>query len=109
MDVVDVSQWLDQGFVLREKDFRDSVQRWDASAHSGHLVALRTTDAILPDWAWMLVAQTLNAAGAQAMVGSKADATQRAWHDAVLDLDLETFRGQRVIVKGCASAGLIPW
>ena len=32
VDVVDVSQWLDQGFVLREKDFRDSVKRWDASA-----------------------------------------------------------------------------
>ena len=47
VDVVDVSQWLDQGFVLREKDFRDSVQRWDASAHSGHLVALHcTTDAL---------------------------------------------------------------
>ena len=106
VDVVDVSQWLDQGFVLREKDFRDSVKSWDASSHAGHLVALHcTTDAILPDWAWMLVAQTLNASGAQAMVGSKADATQRAWHDAVLDLDLETYRGQRVIVKGCASAG----
>ena len=106
VDVVDVSQWLDQGFVLREKDFRDSVKSWDASSHAGHLVALHcTTDAILPDWARMLVAHALNAAGARAMVGSKADATQRAWHDAVIELDLETYRGQRIIVEGCAAAG----
>ena len=36
VDVVDVSQWLDQGFVLREKDFRDSVKRWDAARHASH-------------------------------------------------------------------------
>ena len=106
VDEVDVSQWLDQGFVLREKDFRDNIKRWDASAHNSHLVALHcTTDAILPDWAWMLVAHALHEAGAQAMVGSKADAMQRAWQDAVLELDLEAYRGERVIVKGCATAG----
>lgn len=106
VDEVDVSQWLDQGFVLREKDFRDNIKRWDASVHAGHLVALHcTTDAILPDWAWMLVAQTLHEAGSQAMVGSKNDAMQRAWQDAVHALDVEAYRGERVIVKGCATAG----
>ena len=37
--------------------------------------------------------------------GVKGDAMQRAWHDAVLDLDLETYRGQRVIVSRATAGG----
>ena len=56
---MDLAQWLDQGIVLREKAFRQQVSEWDASLQ-GHVVAMHcSSDAILPDWAWMLMAAKL--------------------------------------------------
>lgn len=106
VEQVDLAVWLDGGIVLREKSFREEVDRWDASPLAGHIVGLTcSTEAILPDWAWMLVTANLHAAGAIAMVGDLKDAQAHAWQQAVKDLELETYRDQRVIVKGCATAG----
>ena len=109
MDVVDLSTWLDQGVLLREQPFRDHVKAWDASAIAGHIVALTcSTEAILPDWAWMLVTAKLNALGATALVGSEEDARAHAWRMAVTQLNLDDYRDQRVIVKGCATRVVQP-
>ena len=103
---VDLSAWLEGGFVLREKHFRQEVKAWDASPYKDHVVAMDcSTDAILPDWAWMLVTAKLNALGATALVGSMEDARAHAWRMAVTQLNLDDYRDQRVIVKGCATAG----
>lgn len=104
--VVDLAEWLDQGIVLREKPFRQQVSAWDASKLEGHVVAMRcSSDAILPDWAWMLVAAKLQSYGASSLVGSLEEAQTQAWRLAIESLDLDTYRDQRVIVKGCATAG----
>ena len=106
VDSIDVAQWLDNGFILREKPFRDAVAQWDASPLAHHVVALVcTTDAILPDWAWMLVAAKLRSLGSTAIVGSLAEAKALAWREAVHSLDLDAYKDERVIVKGCASVG----
>ena len=84
-----LEQWLDQGILLREQPFRDHVKAWDANALGGHIVALTcSTEAILPDWAWMLVTAKLNALGATALVGVWRTPKRKAWRMAVtLDLD----------------------
>lgn len=103
---IDVAQWLDNGFILREKPFRDAVAQWDASPLAQHIVALVcTTDAILPDWAWMLVAAKLNSTESTAIVGSLYEAQALAWREAVYNLELDAYRNERVIVKGCAAVG----
>ena len=103
---VDLSEWLDQGIVLREKAFRQQVSEWDASALEGHVVAMHcSSDAILPDWAWMLVAAKLQSFDTFSIVGSIEEAQTQAWQLSVEALNLDTYRDQRVIVKGCATAG----
>lgn len=103
---VDLAQWLAEGGILREKLFREGVTAWDASALHGHVVALNCSlDAILPDWAWMLVTAKLSSAGATVVTGSRTEAQSMAWRRAVAALDVETYRDERVIVKGCATAG----
>ena len=53
---IDLSQWLDQGFLLREKYFRTSLKSHDWQQYKDHYVALQcSTDAILPSWAYLLV------------------------------------------------------
>tara|TARA_B100001115_G_C15620275_1_gene297678 strand:+ start:96 stop:605 length:510 start_codon:yes stop_codon:yes gene_type:complete len=106
VEVVDLSSWLDSGIILREKPFRNSITSWDASKLKGHIVALTcSTKAILPDWAWMLVTAKLSEIGATALVGSIEDARVLAYRHAVNNLNLEDYRGQRIIVKGCATSG----
>lgn len=103
---VDLAEWLDQGIVLREKAFRQQVSEWDASQLEGHVVAIHcSSDAILPDWAWMLVAAKLQSFDTFSIVGSLDEARAHAWRLAVQSVDLDTYRDQRVIVKGCATAG----
>ena len=103
---VDLAKWLDQGFVLREKAFRQQVSEWDASGLKGHVVGLHcSSDAILPDWAWMLVAAKLQSFQAFSLVGSLDEAHAHAWRLAAQSIELDTYRDQRVIVKGCATAG----
>lgn len=103
---VDLSEWLDQGIVLREKAFRQQVSEWDASQLEGHVVAMHcSSDAILPDWAWMLVAAKLQSLDTFSLVGSLNEAQTHAWRLAVQSVELDTYRDQRVIVKGCATAG----
>jgi len=103
---VDLAQWLDQGIVLREKPFREHVAQWDATPLQDHVVALHcSSDAILPDWAWMLVAAKLQSCNAISVVGSLEEAQTLAWKRAIDSIDLDPYRDQRVIVKGCATAG----
>ena len=103
---VDLAQWLDQGIVLREKPFREHVAQWDATTLQDHVVALHcSSDAILPDWAWMLVAAKLQSCNAISVVGSLEEAQTLSWKRAIDSIDLDPYRDQRVIVKGCATAG----
>lgn len=103
---VDLAQWLAEGGILREKPFREGVTAWDASSLHGHVVALTCSlEAILPDWAWMLVTAKLSAAGATVMAGTNSDAQSLAWQRAIDALDVEAYRDERIIVKGCATAG----
>ena len=52
----DIKDWLFEGFVLREKDFRIQAAEFDWSQYQDNYVALTcSTDAIIPGWAYMLL------------------------------------------------------
>lgn len=104
--VVDLAGWLDGGLVLRERAFRASVEAMDVEPHRGHVVALScSTNAILPDWAWLLVALRLKDVAVTSVAGSLRDAEREAWLWSIQDMDLQPFHDARVIVKGCATPG----
>ena len=57
---LDLSQWLHEGFILREKDFRAALKAHDWSQYQGqHLALFCSTDAIIPAWAYILVTAQL--------------------------------------------------
>ena len=52
----DIKDWLFEGLVLREKDFRYYFYKHYWSKYKGKFVALICyTDAIVPAWAYMLI------------------------------------------------------
>lgn len=101
---IDIAQWLMEGLILREKDFRESLKNHDWSAYKDAYVALYcSTDAIVPAWAFMLLTTYLQPLAAKVVLGSPAELETVLYTEIIKDLDVTPFEGEYVIVKGCSN------
>lgn len=100
--VYDIKDNLFHGLMLREKDFREFVKEHDWAQYQDKNVAVTcTADAIVPAWAYMLLANRL-APYARAVVFGDADVLETVlFVKEVAALDVEQYRDQRVVIKGC--------
>jgi hypothetical protein len=104
----DLSEFLFKGLVLREKDFRASLTQQDWSKYADAvLLIFCATDAIVPKWAYMLVASLALPYADSVFFGNTSSFLERHYEIVVAELDVETFRDARVVVKGC-SGGEVP-
>jgi len=103
-DTIDISQWLAEGFILREKDFRESLKNVDWSVYEHSYVALDcSTDAIVPAWAYMLVTTYLQPVARKVVVGSLINLETVLYSEIIQELDVSEFKNEYVIVKGCSN------
>lgn len=101
---LDISQWLLEGFLLREVDFRASLKAHDWSDYTNAYVALNcSTDAIVPAWAYMLVATYLNPVAKQVVVGNLELLETVLYTQTLQSLDVSEYQDKYVIVKGCSN------
>ncbi|MFD0765863.1 DUF2480 family protein [Mucilaginibacter lutimaris] len=100
--VYDIKDNLFHGLMLREKDFREFVKTHDWAQYEGKNVAVTcTADAIVPAWAYMLLANRL-APYAREVVFGDADVLETVlFVKEVAAIDVEQYRDQRVVIKGC--------
>ena len=85
---IDLSQWLLEGFLLREKEFRASLLEHDWSQYQDHFVAISCkTDAIVPAWASILVTMHLAPFATKIVLAT---------------LDYSIYAGKPLILKGCS-------
>lgn len=100
----DIKDWLLEGFVLREKDFRASVQAHNWEDYQGAYVALTcSSDAIIPGWAYMLIATELVPYAKKVVVGD-LDTLESILYDEIIEnLDVSQYQDKPVIVKGCSN------
>lgn len=99
----DISDWLLEGIVLREKDFREQANSHDWSRYSGCYVALYcSTDAIVPGWAYILLSLHLAPFAAKVTVGSLEELESVLYTEILQNLDLSEYTDKPVIIKGCA-------
>ena len=104
--VLDIKDFLFQGIVLKEKEFRLSLKAFDFSIYTNITVALNcSADAIVPMWAFMLVTYYLNTVNANIYFGIKEDVFQQIFKENINSINASEFEGKKVIVKGC---GQIP-
>lgn len=98
----DLADYLWQGLALREREFRAALKDYDWSALAGRrLCVYSSADAIIPQWAYMLVAAHAAPHAADVFVGTPAEADPAAFALAAERLDLEPYRDRPVVVKGC--------
>jgi hypothetical protein len=101
--VFDIKDQLFQGFILREKDFRDFLKTNDWSVYSGKNVAIICSeDAIVPTWAYMLLAVQLEPFANAFIFGDLNALEDKLFADAITKLDIEDFRGKKMVIKGCS-------
>lgn len=99
----DISQWLLEGIVLREKDFRESANQHDWSQYTGKYVALHcSTDAIVPSWAYLLLSVHLAPFAVKAVVGNLELLETVLFTEALKNLDVSEYTDKPIIIKGCA-------
>ncbi|WP_298899535.1 DUF2480 family protein [uncultured Psychroserpens sp.] len=102
--VFDIKNWLYEGFVLREKEFRQYVKDYDWSQHQNQYVALTcSTDAIIPAWSFMLLTLELQPYAKKVCVGDLETLETSLFQDVINALDVESYKDKPVIIKGCAN------
>ena len=69
--VFDMKDHLFMGMILKEKDFREALKSLDWSAYKNKNVAVTcSVDAVIPVWAYMLVATYLEPVAKEIIMGS---------------------------------------
>lgn len=102
--VFDLKPYLFMELILKEKDFREALQKTDWLAFEGKVVAVTcTTDAIIPVWAYMLVASYLQPVTAGIIFGDRNDALKDLFLKKISAIDVNRFAEKRVVVKGCGN------
>ncbi len=100
----DIKDWLFEGFVLREKDFREKVKNFDWSQYQKCYVALTcSTDAIIPAWAFMLLTVNLEPFVEKSIIGELDGLETSLYQDIIQQLDTSEFNDKPIIIKGCSN------
>ncbi len=99
----DLKPFLYKELMLREKDFRESLKSIDWSLYSNKWVAIYcSADAIVPTWAFMLVATFLNHNAKGYVIGDLNTLEIYVAESCLSKIDLEIFKDRPVVVKGCS-------
>lgn len=100
---IDVSQWLYEGFLLKEKDFREALKQHDWSQYQNHFVAIHcATDAIIPAWASILVTSHVLPFVRKAILGNLSDLESSIYQDILFKIDYSVYKDKPIILKGCS-------
>jgi hypothetical protein len=102
-ELVDIKDQLFQGLILKEKDFRDFIKTHDWSQYIGkHVAIVCSADAIIPTWAFMLLAVVLQPYAATVVFGSLDDLERHLFIEKLSTVDWQKFQSAKVVVKGCS-------
>lgn len=100
----DLAPYLFNGFILKEKDFRQAMKEHDWAAYTDHHVAIHcSADAIIPTWAYMLVASKLKPFAASTGFGQPEEVIRDHFIRTLEHEDWSRFQDRIVVIKGCAS------
>jgi hypothetical protein len=99
---IDIKEQLYMGLMLKEKDFRDYIKTNDWLIYKDCYVnIICSSDAIVPTWAYMLIATKLQAVVKYAMVGTREELEHQLYLNAIEQLETTEYLDKRIVIKGC--------
>ena len=100
---IDISQWLFEGVILREKEFREKLKNHNWEQYRNHFVAIFcTNEVIVPAWASILVATYLSPVAKKSVLGTLNDLEIALYQEAISTIDFSKYNNKSVILKGCS-------
>ena len=105
----DLKDYLFQGLLLREKEFRLALKEHDWTIYKGGVLLIYcSSDAIIPVWAYMLVASYIKKVGAEPYQGEKTSYLREHFNKQIAAIDMSQFAEKRIVIKGCSNKPVPP-
>jgi len=102
--IFDIKDWLHEGLILKEKEFRAQVSEFDWSQYKDSYIAIScSSEAIIPGWAYMLLSSKLQPFAKKVVVGNLEDLESAIYQPIIENLDISSFEGKPIIIKGCTN------
>lgn len=101
--VYDIKDNLFHGLILKEQDFRAFIKEHNWEQYSGKNIAITcSADAIVPTWAYMLLANRMKAYANEVIFGDLETLETVLYTKALAKININDYAGERVVIKGCA-------
>lgn len=98
----DIKPFLFKEMILREKDFRLALTEHDWTQYKDkHVAVTCSVDAIIPMWAFMLIASNLNPVAASVSSGTREMLSTQFMLQNIAGIDESEYADKRVVIKGC--------
>lgn len=100
---IDIKKWLFEGLFLKEKEFRNNINKHNWSAYADAYVYIHcSSDAIIPTWAYMLISSQLENFTEHVTIGNEKKLFEKYFEDTINSIDYSIYKGKSVIIKGCS-------
>lgn len=100
---LDLKDFLFQGLILKESEFRGKMDAHDWSKYEDiYLTVFCSTDAIIPKWAYMLVVQYAEDFAEDVLFGREVEAATQVLKKRLDQQNWEVYTDSFVLIKGCS-------
>ena|ERR1043165_2331055 len=100
--IFDMKDHLFMGLILKEKDFREALKKYDWEKYRNKQVAITcTADAVIPVWAYMLVTSYLQPVASDIMLGDEKELHKKIFLKKLSEIDIRQYADKKIVIKGC--------
>jgi hypothetical protein len=99
----DLKDYLFRELILKELDFRKALKEHDWEQYRNcYLTVFCSTDAIIPTWAYMLVASYASGIALDVSFGNKEEYLRNYFFQKIREINPENYRDAKLVIKGCS-------
>lgn len=107
--VFDLKDYLFMGLILKEKDFREALRTTDWEVYKEKTVlVICSADAIVPVWAYMLIASHLKTQTPHVFMETAEQWKQKMLLQTISNINAADYSGKRIVIKGCGDEPIPP-
>lgn len=104
---IDLKDFLYEGLILKEKDFRDKVSAINTEDYADCYVYIyNSAEAIVPLWAYFLLTAKITDSAKKVVYGNREDLEVLLMHNAIQTYDFSEMTHKRILVKGCSDENI---
>lgn len=103
--IIHLSDWLFEGIILKEVDFRNKIAAHNWEQYQDSFVVINpANDAIVPSWAYLLLTSQLTGIAQKIAVGTPQELEDILLLESLEKIDYTVYKGKQIIIKGCSNA-----